>query len=324
MVYYMNLKRTFCTLSGDDYSIISQCDEIIQKRFIAIGGFVLIIFLLCFVSSYFTFTMLFKNYFIGLTVGLFFSWMITNIYLLLLYTLSKNLFPCISDKASHVFSISVRVIFICFIAIIVSKPIETILFAKTLESEVEGLKQQQINSYMKFTTEYYDAETKKLSQIISRQKALYNNSETSQIDKYENLLQKKESQRDKSIASMMHLVRSSNYYIKSIIILNRKYKACWFITFFTMFIFLFPAYLKNFIGEQSFYYETKRSIEIRLVKEEYASFKTTYNSIFQEHWGTNVQFSESFIDPPFNTIRKKDEREFLKEDDLISDLYHNA
>lgn len=37
---------------------------------------------------------------------------------------------------------------------------------------------------------------------------------------------------------------------------------------------------------------------------------------------SNIQFSEPFIDPPFNTIRKKDEREFLKEDDLISDLYN--
>jgi hypothetical protein len=114
-----------------------------------------------------------------------------------------------------------------------------------------------------------------------------------------------------------------------------------------MFIFLFPAYLKNFLGEQSVYYKTKRTIENRLVKEEYDVFKKRYKELFiskiisemqypkqddkkgilkemvniHNSMIRNIQFSESFIDAPFNTIRKRDEREFLKEDDLISDLY---
>ncbi|MFN9944325.1 MAG: hypothetical protein ACK56I_33130, partial [bacterium] len=68
--------------------------------------------------------------------------------------------------------------------------------------------------------------------------------------------------------------------------------------------------------------ETKRNIENRLVKEEYASFKARYNLLFQEHLNKNIQFSEPFIDAPFNTKRKRDGRVFLKEDDLISDLYN--
>ena len=318
----MNLSRILCTFSGDDYSIISQSDRTIQNRFKTIGGFVTAIFALCFISCYFTFTKLFQNYFIGIPIGIFFSYMITNIYLLLLYTLSKNSFPCNTDKTAQLFSISIRVIFICFIAIIVSKPIETILFSMPLESEIETNKQEQFEKYRKSTAEYYDAETKNLKLIIEKQKILYANAETSQISNYEKLLQKKELQKDELIESMIHLVSNSNYYIQSIVILNAKHKTCWLITLFTMFIFLFPAYLKNFLGEQSFYYETKRTIENRLVKEEYASFKARYNRLFQEHLNKNIQFSEPFIDAPFNTIRKRDEREFLKEDDLISDLYN--
>lgn len=318
----MNLNRILCTFSGDDYSIISQCDKTIQNRFKAIGGFVTAIFALCFISCYFTFTKLFQNYFVGIPIGIFFSYMITNIYLLLLYTLSKNSFPCKTEKAAQLFSISIRVIFICFIAIIVSKPIETIIFSMPLESEIETYKQEQIDKYRKSTAEYYDAETKNLRLIIEKQKSLYGNAETSQIVNYEKLLQKKELQKDELIASMTHLVSNSNYYIQSIVILNTKYRTCWLITLFTMFIFLFPAYLKNFLGEQSFYYETKRTIENRLVKEEYASFKARYNLLFQKHLNKNIQFSEPFIDAPFNTIKKRDEREFLKEDDLISDLYN--
>ena len=318
----MNLSRILCTFSGDDYSIISQSDKTIQNRFMAIGGFVTAIFALCFISCYFTFTKLFQNYFIGIPIGLFFSYMITNIYLLLLYTLSKNSFPCKTDKVAQLFSISIRVVFICFIAIIVSKPIETLLFSMPLESEIESYKKKQIDKYRKSTAEYFDAETKNLKLIIEKQKSLYANIETSQIGNYERLLKKKEQQKDELISSMTNLVRNSNYYIQSIVILNAKYKTCWLITVFTIFIFLFPAYLKNFLGEQSFYYEKKRTIENRLVNEEYASFKAKYNQLFQKRLNRNIQFSEPFIDAPFNTIRKKDEKEFLKEDDLISDLYN--
>jgi ABC-type multidrug transport system fused ATPase/permease subunit len=318
----MNLSRILCTFSGDDYSIISQSDSKIQNRFKAIGGFVSAIFALCFISCYFTFTKLFQNYFIGIPIGIFFSYMITNIYLLLLYTLSKNSFPCKTDKVSQLFSISIRVIFICFIAIVVSKPIETLFFSIPLESEIESYKQEQLDKYKKTTVEYYDAETKNLRIIIEKEKKHYTNIESSQIHNYEKFLQEKELQKDDLIASMTNLISKSNYYIQSIVILNTKYRMCWLITFSTIFIFLVPAYLKNFLGEQSSYYETKRKIEKRLVDEEYSSFKVRYSLLFNDSFKNNIQFSESFIDPPFNTIRKRDEREFLKEDDLIADLYN--
>lgn len=318
----MNLSKILCTFSGDDYSIISGCDRKIQNRFKVIGGFVTAIFALCFISCYFTFTKLFQNYFIGIPIGIFFSYMITNIYLLLLYTLSKNSFPSKTDKVSQLFSISIRVIFICFIAIVVSKPIETLFFWIPLESEIESYKQEQIDKYRKSTAEYFDSETKNLRLIIEKQNILYTNIETSQLENHEKLLQKKELQKNELISSMIQLVRKSNYYIQSIIILNTKYRICWVITFFTMFVFLVPAYLKNFLGEQSSYYETKRKIEKRLVDEEYSSFKVSYSLLFNDHFKNNIQFSEPFIDAPFNTIRKRDKREFLKEDDLIADLYN--
>ena len=85
---------------------------------------------------------------------------------------------------------------------------------------------------------------------------------------------------------------------------------------------MMPAYLKNFLAEQVKFYEFKKEIEKNLIQQEYASFKNQYNIIFQTLHGTNKIFYESFVDAPFNTIHKKDGREFLKEDDLISELYN--
>jgi hypothetical protein len=83
-----------------------------------------------------------------------------------------------------------------------------------------------------------------------------------------------------------------------------------------------PAYLKNYIGEESNYYDRKKYIEVKLIQEEYASFKSQYNVMHQNLFGKNIKFAESYIDAPFNTIRKKDTREFLQEEELISELYN--
>ncbi|MBL0310575.1 MAG: DUF4407 domain-containing protein [Bacteroidetes bacterium] len=166
----MNLRKSLCTLSGDDYSIISRCSKDLQNRFAAIGGFVLCIFVLCFVSSYFTFKMLFQNYILGIPVSIFFSWMITNIYLLLLYTLTKNVLPHIQNARARMFSVGIRLGFICFIAIIVSKPLEALVFSNQLSSEIATYKQEQIQKYTVITSEYFDAETQQLKTIIEKQK----------------------------------------------------------------------------------------------------------------------------------------------------------
>ena len=344
----MNLSRLLCTFSGDDYNIIRQCDKTIQNRFKAIGGFVLVIFAMCFISCYFTFTKLFQNYLIGIPIGLFFSYMITNIYLLLLYSLSKNSFPCNTDKASQLFSIVIRVIFICFIAIIVSKPIETIVFKKHLENEIVEYKQLQIQKYIKTTDKYFNNEIKELKMKISELEILSKYTNVRKLNSCKKRLKNKELQKKELILSMNNLVSFSNYYIQSVVILNTKYKTCWLITIFIMFVFLFPAYLKNYLGKQNLYYEIKSNIEIRLVKIEYDIFKKQYKELFisniiselkypkqneeklilkemqinHNSLINDIQFSEPYADAPFNTIRKRDEREFLKEDDLISDLYN--
>jgi hypothetical protein len=318
----MDIKRLLCTLSGDDFSIIKSCRKDLQSRFMAIGLFVLAIFSLCFVGSYVTFTRLFQNYVIGIPIAVFFSWMITNIYLLLLYTLSKNSFPSVSNKGARTFSLSIRILFICFIAIVVSKPVETLIYSNQLRKEIEQFRQKQITLYTTSTTEYFDSETANMRSIIDRQQNLGMDNSATQIQVYEELINKKEEQKQKLIRSMTLLVNRSNYYIESIKILNVSYPSCWIITLVIILIFLIPAYIKNLLGENSAFYEIKGKIERRIVIEEYDIFKGKYSSIFQDNFQMDKSFVEIYIDPPFNTIRKKDERTFLKESDLLTDLYN--
>ena len=144
----MKLRKFFWTLSGDDKNIIAKCNKSTRTRFTGIGVLVAVIFSLCFVSCFLAFTGLIQNFFIGIIIGLFFAWMITNIYLFLLYTLSKTGFPYIPNRNARFISVSIRLIFIAFISIIVSKPIESLAFSKQLTQDIQIFKQKKINHYI--------------------------------------------------------------------------------------------------------------------------------------------------------------------------------
>ncbi|MFN8142792.1 MAG: DUF4407 domain-containing protein [Bacteroidia bacterium] len=318
----MNIRKSLCTLSGDDYSIIRKCPLFLQNLFAMIGGLVSCIFVICFISSFFTFTKLFQSYYIGIPVSIFFAWMITNIYLLLLYTLTKNVLPHVKNRRAKYISIGVRLLFICFISVVVSKPLESLLFSNQLKIEIEKYRVDQIEKYTALTNSYFENENKQLQEIVDKQLKIYGSSPLGMTDQYFAMIKRNESKRYELVAKMTKLVNESNYYIQSIIILNKKYPACWLISILSTLIFLAPAYMKNYIGEESQYYDFKRKIETELIQIEYASFKSQYNVILQRQCGKNILFSEQYVDAPFNTVRKKDSREFLKEEDLILELYN--
>ena len=314
----MNLKKFLWTLSGDDLHIIVKCSKKRQMRFAIIGGFVLFIFIICFVSSYFTFTMIFHNYIVGIPASIFFSWMITNIYLLLLYTLTKNVLPHKKRISSRVISLFLRLGFISFIAVFISKPIEVLIFSNQLPKEIEGYKREQIAKYTANTITYFNDETRELQSIIQYQQAINPDTSSAEIDMYSQLSKEKIN----TIKDVENIVNNSNYYIKGIVILNYKYPICWLLTAICIFIFLFPAILKRLIEFDSRFYKLKKHIKTEIILEEYAKFKGTYNQLFQHDYNLNLSYTESYLDPPFNTIRKKKINTYLNEEDLILSLIH--
>ena len=163
----MKLRKFFWTLSGDDKNVIAKCNKSTRSRFTGIGVLVAVIFSLCFASCFLAFTGLLQNLWIGIVIGLFFAWMITNIYLFLLYTLSKTGFPYIPNKTARFVSVSIRLIFIAFISIIVSKPIESLIFSKPLAQDIQVFKQEKIKRYTQLTHEYLDKEIQEYKKLLT-------------------------------------------------------------------------------------------------------------------------------------------------------------
>jgi hypothetical protein len=317
----MKLKKFLCTLSGDDYAIIGRCENRIQYRFAAIGAFVFLIFVLCFVSCYFTFTQLFQSYLLGIPAGLFFAFMITNIYLLLLYTLSKHVLPHDPYLVGNLVSLWIRVAFVGFIAVVISKPIEVMLFSVPLAGEIKSFKEERFREFENSTNDFFDSEIVELKGVIADEITNETHVNQKRLASYNSRIDQKEKRRVQLLTRMRYLVDNSNYYVRSIVILNSKFPSCWLITILIVGIFLVPAYIKRFIPASGLFYGKKNDIETRLIKREYEAFKTTYSRLLSEWYGKEIVWIEFYSDPPFNTTRKFDNRKFRDENDLIAELY---
>lgn len=321
----MAFRRLFCSISGEDFSIIRKGTPALKNRFAAIGLFVGFIFMLCFASFILVFTNLFPvQHILGLFVAIFFAWMITNIYLLLLYTLSKNVLCNTSTKKSLFVPNLIKYGFIVFIAILVAKPLEVLIFDSSLTNDLTQYKKSLLEKYVALTNNYYDQETTLLREIIEKERinAIKSEYNLSQVNQYEEILKENKKNQQRLVKRMQDLISRSNFYTQGIIILCTKYPQSWLCTLFIIGIFLAPALLKNFIPEKDEYYQLKKDIETRLVREEYSNFKGRFNQIMQRNHHSEYTWVELYEDPPFNTLRKTEQRLVKSEKELLDFLYH--
>ncbi|MFN7540290.1 MAG: DUF4407 domain-containing protein [Bacteroidota bacterium] len=323
----------FLILSGDDRSIIRQCSKKTQNIFIIIGALVSCIIVLSFISVTGAFIHFFDYILIDIAIGLFFALMMANIYLLLLYTLSKNLLPHISSKGTRNISVGLRVAFIAIFAIIVSKPLELFLFSPLIEKEIILHKQNEYKSGELVINSIYDKSFKDLERLKQ-----LGDSSASQI------LTSKKIEKIENLSDLQLKIESSDFYLQQLRILNSKYLFTWIFTLMIILLFLSPIYVKFLMKEENEFYQKKKSIEIQIVLDEYTSFKTRYkifwkeffqdlekrppdknariNVVLSEIIQKNYEFEVVYADPPFNTVKSEDQRNILDQFSLKEELYN--
>lgn len=324
--------KDFChILSGDDRSIIRQCSKKIQNRFALIGALVACIIVVSFVSVTGAFIHFFDFILFDIAIGAFFALMMANIYILLLYTLSKNLLPHISSKGARWISIALRVAFIAVFATIVSKPFELLFLTPMLETDIQEYKEK------KFQEEAIVIESIYANMINEMKWKL-------KYDvRQQPLIEEKLKQKDNALSSLQKTISESDFYLQQIKILSVNYPLSWIFTTAMILLFLSPVYFKYLMEEENEFYQKKKKIETQIVLDEYASFKARYkafwkdffqdlevrppdknermNVVLSEIIQKNYEFEVVFADPPFNTIRKKDPRDFLEQSSLKEELY---
>lgn len=286
-------------LAGSDAVILESSEKETQNRFTLIGCVVAFICLLCFISSYQMSSMLFENHIIVLTISFFFALLIFNLYRLLLITLAKNLLPHNSDKKSLIISLILRMIFIVFLSFIVAKPIETIIFSTHLNRKVETYKYELRQDFENQLDSFYYQRIKDAKYISDAE------------------LNKTLDEKKKAINWYKSLLKESEFLLYRVKYMTTSSPLGWALTFVVISIFLLPAWLKYRTREATYYYKEKGNIEKELILNEYDHFRQHYSSILKNITGKNISFTENYIDPPFNTVRKSNDRNILKKGNLI-------
>ena len=150
----LNRLRLFlCTFSGEDDYIIRQCSKRIQVSFASIGFFVLFIFFCCWLSADLFLDNLFQNSeLLSALIGIVWAMLVTNLYLLLLYTITPAILPIARKKGKHesnnlekdvttlesAFTVSFffRMLFILILAIIIIQPFNVFIFSHYFKQNV--------------------------------------------------------------------------------------------------------------------------------------------------------------------------------------------
>ncbi|MDC1222218.1 DUF4407 domain-containing protein [Salibacteraceae bacterium] len=301
--------------SGDDYRIIADCDKSIKVKFALIGAVVLFLILLSLFSIQIAIESLFQSAFIGLLIGVFFAGVLSILYILLLQTLSYNLLPHIKPKTIEN-SRWLRYVFIVFIAVIISKPIEyQILKSETIEI-TNNIKAAQI---AKLTLAILKVEQMRLGQIENRLKSegLSDDIRNSYLSMQTNIIE----ERKQSLSKAIDLVNNSRYFIKGLQGLHEKHPLIWGMSMISVFIFLLPILIKLSIPRNSEYIQKKQKMEMAIVDEHYESTKELYTQLFWENHKRFAKLHETHSDSPYNTKKIKKERKVLKQADLVKLIY---
>lgn len=143
------LRLFFCTFSGEDNYIINRCETSIKISFALIGLFVIIVFIGCWLSADLFMDHLFAgNQWMSAFVGIIWAMLVTNLYLLLLYTISPTLLPVANKKkkknrkerispeskskleSTFTTSFIFRITFILLLATIIIQPFNAYIFMK--------------------------------------------------------------------------------------------------------------------------------------------------------------------------------------------------
>lgn len=138
------IRNRLCKFSGEDYTIIQKCGNKVQFYFSLIGLLVLVILLCSFASAvYFTDNLFnpgktgisIERLFLDIGVGIVWGYIITNMYLLLIYTISPTLLPTKIRKKQEVktkqfqlsFSMGLRIFIVILLAVIIAQPLNVLI-----------------------------------------------------------------------------------------------------------------------------------------------------------------------------------------------------
>lgn len=132
------MQELFWKLAGADAYILKQSGKSSQKTFALIGMSYCIIYIITFLSFFGFFWGIFHYYLIAALGASVFSFLIGNIYRVVLISLEPQTLPVRPEKGSIVFAYIIRIGTVILFAFFVSKCFETMILGHIVDDIIEG------------------------------------------------------------------------------------------------------------------------------------------------------------------------------------------
>lgn len=305
----MKLKNYLYHLSGSDGRILAHCSLRLQRCFLLLGMMVAFFCLIAGMSSYAAFCGIFGDRKLNLLLALFFAWMLSNMYRLLLYAAAKDPLPQSKDNGSVWPTWVLRVLFVSFMALLISKPLECLLYKPALDIDLVAYKSRVSLTNRQQIQRYYYAQIEEVKRIIK------------DPEYSRRFIQNKELACKRAMEQAEALLSGTGFYIQRLRFLVSRHSSCWYITSSLFVLFLCPLILRRWLRDCG--YETHReSAERRMVALNYYAFRKKYLRLFLSDHKRHVACNDEFVDPPYNTAKKEELRHFYTEQEFIAEFYH--
>ncbi len=283
-------------------------------KFFLSGFLVIMIMVISFLSIFYAFELMFQMWHAELLLSCFFSLMFFNIYIFLIQTFSKEVFPV--PKQFKFFNLSnlSRMGFVLLIGFLIAQPVKIFFVRHKLDRDIATYKTELYNNFCRVNTSLYKADLDKLNKQRDHYTALGKTEIlTAQIIKIDSQLGNIDNAISSANSRAHDKINRSNFFIKRVEFAG-KYPIPKFIMFIVLAIFFAPVALIYSISGNSKYYQLKKHSDRNLVIQDYNRFKKHYSILFSIKHGVNTRFYEHFVDPPFNTTKKPEPIYFNQED----------
>ncbi len=313
-------RRSIVSLIGIDYQILEASGHNNVRKFYIAGALVLGILVISFCAVFYAFDLMFDMWHAEILLSSFFSLMFFTIYIFLIQTFSKEVFPTAYKMKFLNLSNLLRCGFVLMIGFLIAQPIKIFVFRNQLDHDIVVYEAQLYLKFSNINANLYASDLKKFYEdkvrLVSMPKSETLDTELIRTD---HAILKINEQIDLANVKARKNISSSNFFIKRIE-LARRYPGSPVIVILVLSLFFIPIALIYSISGKSKYYNLKKKNDKDLVINDYLNFKNKYTKLFERKYELkDVQFHEPFVDPPFNTKRKPLPN-YLSQEDFFNNL----
>ena len=295
--------RSIVSLIGIDYTILKRSGDNNILKFLLSGFLVITIMATSFISVFYAFELMFHMWYAELLLSSFFSLMFFNIYIFLIQTFSKEVFPVAYKIRFFNLSNLSRLGFVLLIGYLIAQPIKIFIVRNQLDLDISVYKETLYNNFCQVNEALYSKDLTDLNNQRSYYSRLQKNETVDKqiagidnrlINIRQNILLANEYANQK--------IQRSDFFIKRIE-LAARYPITTLVMLTVVVVFFAPVALIYSISGNSEYYKLKKNSDKKLVVNDYNRFKDYYRRSMRSKYGLNINFYEHYVDPPFNTER---------------------